>query len=86
MKPTQIHPPKFAADLRQEAEKFLMSVMETVNQAKDGEWIDGSEEQVRDLSAEFRKRVFEKAIQARVDAAEAAFPPSAGCADRQASE
>jgi hypothetical protein len=86
MQPTQIHPPKFAADLKQEAEEFLKSVIEAVNQAEDGAWIDGSEEQVRDLSAEFRKRVFEKAVQARIDAAEAAFPPSAECADRQTAQ
>jgi hypothetical protein len=86
MKPTQIHPPAFAKGLMLEAEVFLKSVMEAVNEAEDGEWIDGSEEQVRDLSAGFRKRVFEKAVQARIDAAEAAFPPSAGCDDRKTAE
>ena len=50
--------------------------MQAVNDAPDGEWIARSEEQVRDLSAEFRKRVFEQAVQQRIDAAEAAFSPS----------
>ncbi len=68
--------------MKREAEQLLKDVMEAVNQAPDGGWIDGSEEQVRDRMAEFRRRVFEAAIQARLDAAEAAFPPSAEGADR----
>jgi hypothetical protein len=32
--------------------------VEVVNQASDGEWIAGSEEWVRDFSAEVRRRVF----------------------------
>ena len=58
--------------------------MEAVNDAPDGQWIAGSEEQVRDLSAEMRRRIFERALQKRVDAAEAAFPPSARSDHRQA--
>jgi hypothetical protein len=58
--------------------RVLQSVIKTVNDAPDGEWIDGSEEGVRDLAAEFRQRVFQAAVQGRVDAAEAAFSPSAG--------
>jgi hypothetical protein len=58
--------------------------MEAVNRTADGEWIAGSEERVRDLSAEMRQRIFERAIQKRVDAAEAAFPPSAPSDDGQA--
>jgi hypothetical protein len=53
----------------------LQSVMKAVNNAPDGDWIGGSEEQVRDLLADFRRQVFEKAVQLKVDAAEAAFPP-----------
>ena len=52
--------------------------MQAVNEAPDGEWIGGSEEQVRNLAAEFRERVFQEAVQQRIDAAEAAFPPSRG--------
>lgn len=74
----KVSPQAFAASLRQQTEEFLQSVMKTVNDAPDGEWIDGSEEGVRDLAAEFRQRVFQAAVQGRVDAAEAAFPPSGG--------
>jgi hypothetical protein len=70
--------------MKQDVEQYLKEVMETVNQAPDGEWIAGSEERVRDLSAEMRRRVFERAVQQRVDAAEAAFPPSAPSDDGKA--
>ena len=69
---------KFVESMQQEMEQYLQSVMQAVNNAPDGDWIGGSEEQVRDLSADFRRQVFEKAVQLKVDAAEAAFPPSAG--------
>jgi hypothetical protein len=74
----KVSPQAFAASLQQQTEEFLQSVMKTVNDAPDGEWIDGSEEGVRDLAAEFRQRVFQAAVQGRVDAAEAAFSPSGG--------
>jgi hypothetical protein len=76
---------EYAKQMQAEIEVYLASVMDAVNEAPDGAWIAGSEEQVRDLSADFRRRVFEKAVQMRVDAAEAAFPPSAEPSDGQAS-
>ncbi len=78
----KVSPKQFSEGLRSELETFLESVMESVNAAPDGEWISGSEEQVRELCAEFRQRVFQEAVQQRIDAAEAAFPPSAGNEDR----
>ncbi len=78
---SQVSPQEFVETLRQTTETFLKSVMETVNDAPDGAWIEGSEEGVRDLAAEFRQRVFEQAVQERVDAAEAAFSPSGGNGD-----
>ena len=81
----QVPPEEFAESMKQEMEVYLKKVMEAVNVAKDGEWIAGSEEEVRQLSAEMRRRVFEAAIQKRTDAAEAAFPPSAGSEEREAS-
>ena len=63
--------------MKVEMEAYLEGVMEAVNDAPDGAWIAGSEEQVRDLSAEFRRQTYERAVQMKVDAAEAAFPPSA---------
>jgi hypothetical protein len=77
METPRIQPQEFADSMKQEFDEYAKQVMEAVNNAADGEWIAGSEEQVRDLSAEMRRRVFEAAVQKRVDAAEAAFPPSA---------
>lgn len=79
---TQMSPQQFAESMKQKTQRYLEEVMRTVNEAPDGRWIEGSEEGVRDLSAEFRKAVFQAAVQGRVDAAEAAFSPSAGDFDR----
>ena len=80
----RVPPQQFAESMKQEFEEFAKEVMEAVNDAPDGQWIAGSEERVRDLSAEMRRKVFERALQQRVDAAEAAFSPSAPSDDGQA--
>ena len=79
-----VSPEEFAESVREDVDGFLEQIMEAVNEAPDGEWISGSEEQVRDLTAAMRQYVFERAVQKRVDAAEAAFPPSAPSDDGQA--
>ncbi len=81
---SKVFAPQFAESMKLEAEQLLKDVMEAVNKAPDGDWIAGSEEQVRDLMGDFRKRVYEAALQRRIDAAEAAFPPSADDARRSA--
>jgi hypothetical protein len=81
----QVAPENLVAAMDPEMQQYLQSVMQAVNEAPDGAWIAGSEEPVRDLSADFRRRVFERAVQMRVDAAEAAFPPSAQPGDGQTS-
>jgi hypothetical protein len=78
---SKVSPEQFAQSVRDEMEKVAKQVMEAVNEAPDGEWIAGSEEKVRDITAELRRRLFEQAVQKRVDAAEAAFPPSARSGD-----
>jgi len=83
-KTPRVSPQQFAESMKQEFEEFAKEVMEAVNDAPDGQWIADSEERVRDLSAQMRRKVFERALQERVDAAEAAFPPSAPSDDRQA--
>ena len=81
----QVVPEDLVAAMEPEMQQYLQSVMQAVNEAPDGAWIAGSEEPVRELSADFRRRVFERAVQMRVDAAEAAFPPSAQSGDGQTS-
>ncbi len=83
---SKVSPKQLAETLRPAVESFLESVMDAVNEAPDGEWIGGSEEQVRNLAAEFRERVFQEAVQQRIDAAEAAFSPSAGSSHRSGHE
>jgi hypothetical protein len=80
----RVPPKEFVESMREEVDQYLEQVMEAVNQAPDGEWIAGSEEKVRDLAAALRHRIFERAVQKRVDAAEAAFPPSAPSDDGKA--
>jgi hypothetical protein len=84
METPRVPPQEFVESMKQEFEEYVAKVMEAVNGAPDGQWITGSEEQVRDLSAEMRRRIFERALQQRVDAAEAAFSPSAPSDDGQA--
>ena len=80
----RVSPQQFAESMKDEFEEFAKQVMEAVNDAPDGQWIAASEENVRDLCAEMRRKVFERALQKRVDAAEAAFPPSPPSGHRQA--
>lgn len=85
MKPTpQVPPEQPAESMKGEVEQYLMEAMEAVNGAPDGEWLAGSEERLRDLSAEMRRRTFERAVQQRVDAAEAVSSPSAPSDDGKA--
>ena len=60
---------------REQFEGLMREVAAAVNAAPEGQVISRSEEQVRDLLGEFRRRVYETALQMRVDAAEAAFSP-----------
>lgn len=57
-------------------EQTVRQVMAAVNGARDGHWIDDSEEAVNDLMNELRRKVYQEALQARTDAAEASFSPS----------
>ena len=68
--------------MRATVEDLLGRVADAVNEAPPGRVIADSEEQVRDLFADFRQQAYEMAVQMRVDAAEAAFPPSGGPPDR----
>jgi hypothetical protein len=61
--------------MRAKLEEVLGRVADAVNDAPPGRVITDSEEQVRGLFAAFRRQAYEKAVQMRVDAAEAASPP-----------
>jgi len=63
------------ARTRDSFEELMRQVAAAVNVAPGGRVIRDSEEPVRDLLREFRREVYERALQMRVDAAEAAFSP-----------
>jgi hypothetical protein len=69
---------EFIRQMRTKVEETLGRVADAINEAPPGQIISGSEEQVRDLFADLRKHAFEGGLQMRLDAAEAAFPPSEG--------
>jgi hypothetical protein len=69
--------------MRAAMEQTLGKVADAVNEALPGQIISGSEEKVRDVFADFQRQAFEAALQMRVDAAEAAFPPSEGPKHKQ---
>lgn len=70
--------------LRGRFEQLCRDVAGAVNAAPAGQVINGSEEQVRDLLADFRQATYQAALQLRTDAAQAAFSPSGAPADRKA--
>jgi hypothetical protein len=62
--------------LRDRFEQLCQGVTAAVNGSPSGQVINASEEKVRNLLADFRQATFEAAVQLRLDAAQAAFPPS----------
>ncbi len=74
----QLAPEALLQSLRGRFEELCRSIADAVNQAPAGQVINASEEKVRDLFADFRRQAYQMALQLRIDAAEAAFPPSAG--------
>jgi hypothetical protein len=74
---------EYLAQMRAKMEAMLGQVADAINDAPPGHIISGSEERVRDLFADLRQQAFEMGLQMRVDAAEAAFPPSEGPEHRQ---
>jgi len=64
------------AKLIAEFDRTIEAVADAVDQAPSGRVIRDSEESARVALDQFRAKAYEAAIQAKVDAAEAAFPPS----------
>jgi len=72
------------AKLLTEFEQTLEAVADAVDNAPAGRLIRDSEEPARVALDRLRAKVYETAMQGKVDAAEAAFSPSAEREDRQA--
>jgi hypothetical protein len=65
-------------------EATVEAVADSIDNARDGFWIDDSEEASRVALDRLRQKVYEAGLQAKVDAAEAASPPSGQRDDRSA--
>ena len=74
----QLSRDEYIRQMRREIEEALGKVADAVNQAPPGQVIAASEETVRELFADLRQRAYQTALQMRLNAAEAAFPPSQG--------
>jgi hypothetical protein len=77
---------EFACRMQAEVGRILDEVADAVNNAPQGNVISGSEVRVRDLMAELRRTAFQTAVQMRIDATEASFSPSEGCAGQGQAE
>ena len=65
-------------------EQLCRDVAAAVNLAPAGQVINASEEKVRNLFADLRRATYQAAVQLRLDAAQAAFSPSAAPPDGKA--
>ena len=70
--------------MREEIERTLNAVADAIDEAPAGRVIRDSEHKAREALDRFRRVAYEQAMQLKVDAAEAAFPPSAPCEERPA--
>lgn len=75
---------QYREQMREAFERVLEEVADAVDDAPAGRVIRDSEEKARDALDRFRKMAYETALQLKVDAAEAAFPPSSQSDNTQA--
>lgn len=74
----------YREQMREEVEWVLKEVADAIDGAPRGRVIRDSEERARDALDRFRAIAYEKAMQLKADAAEAAFSPSGQRDDPQA--
>lgn len=79
----QVSPEKLKVFLHGQVDRLAEQMVATMNAAKPGRLIADTEEQVRDAGKEFLRLAYEAAVQQKVIAAEATFPPSARRDDGQ---
>jgi hypothetical protein len=66
----------YREQMRAEFERVLNEVADAIDEAPKGRVIRDSEERARDALDRFRQVAYEKAMQEKIKAAEAAFSPS----------
>lgn len=74
----QVDREELARRLLAEVQRTLGQVMDAVNAAKDGRLIVDSEREVLRLMQQLQSRVYEQAMQLRIDSSESNFSPSGG--------
>jgi hypothetical protein len=74
---------KLRGQLLREFDQVVAEVADAVDEAPVGRVIRDSEEPARDALDRFRQVVYQRVLQAKVDAAEAAFPPSGQSGERK---
>lgn len=62
--------------LQEDFDDCIADVVKAIDTAKVGSVINDSEEPVREATGRLRQKIFQKALQMKIDAAEAAFFPS----------
>jgi len=62
--------------LKEDFEDCIAQVVKAIDTAKIGSIIDDSEEPVRIATGKLRQKIFQKALQLKINAADAAFSPS----------
>ena len=72
----EINDRKLQELLKKDFEDCIAEVVEAIDSAEAGSIIDDSEEPVRIATGKLRQKIFEKALQMKLDAAQAAFSPS----------
>jgi len=72
----EINDRKLKELLKKDFEDCIAEVVKAIDSAETGSIIDDSEEPVRMATGKLRQKIFEKALQMKVDAAQAAFSPS----------
>lgn len=70
------------AFLHAHVDEFADKLVDCMNQAQPGRLIADTEEFTRKFIQEFGQAAYQAALQEKVEAAEAAFPPSRGNTDR----
>ena len=75
---------KLREELLAEFDRVVEEVSDAIDDASCGHIIRDSEEKARDTLDRFRQVVYERALQGKVNAAQADFPPSTERSDRQA--
>jgi hypothetical protein len=82
-KDLQITEQQLEEALHDDMKQLLNEVTGALNNARDGKIIADSEDIVRDAMAHFRRIAYQKALELKTQAAQAAFSPSADKADKK---